>query len=261
MKEQIEKVKREFTKQAKGFEAYQTIFSKENFNAMAIEKMRLTGKERVLEVAAGTCAFGRAIAPHVAYITELDATEAMLRVGQTQGKKTGVHNAEYVIGEAENLPFEEDSFDVVVSRLAFHHFENAEAALREMCRVLKPNGKLVIVDMAARQEELRETADYYERLRDPSHVRCLSEKEFETLAENCGITREFTSITEIPVKLSAWLDLTGVQGEKRTKIETAMQSDLAGELQTGFCPYEQDGKIMFNHRWYLYIGKVGDKVI
>lgn len=261
MKEQIEKVKKEFTKQAKGFEAYQTIFSKENFNAMAIEKMRLTGKERVLEVAAGTCAFGRAIAPHVAHITELDATEAMLRVGQTQGEKAGIGNAEYVIGEAENLPFAESSFDMVVSRLAFHHFENAEAALREMCRVLKPNGKLVIVDMAARQEELRETADYYERLRDSSHVRCLSEKEFETLAERYSLTKEFTYLTEIPVKLSAWLDLTGVQGATREIIATAMTDDFAGKMKTGFCPYVQNGEIMFNHRWYLYIGKLRNKTV
>lgn len=261
MKEQIEKVKREFTKQAKGFEAYQTIFSKENFNAMAIEKMCLTGKERVLEVAAGTCAFGRAIAPHVARITELDATEAMLRVGQTQGEKAGICNAEYVIGEAENLPFAENSFDMVVSRLAFHHFENAETVMREMCRVLKLGGKLVIADMAARKEELREAADYYERLRDFSHMRCLSEKEFETLAEKSGITKEFTYLTEIPVRLSAWLDLTGVQGKTREIIVTAMKDDLAGKRQTGFCPYMQNGEITFNHRWYLYIGKLPDKTV
>ena len=61
--EQIETVRREFTKQAKNFDSNQTIFSKEEFNALAIEQMRLTGKERALEVAAGTCAIGRANAP------------------------------------------------------------------------------------------------------------------------------------------------------------------------------------------------------
>ena len=175
--EQIETVRREFTKQAKNFEAYQTIFSKEEFNALAIEQMRLTGKERALEVAAGTCAFGRAIAPHVAHITESDATEAMLKIGREHGEKAGVTNAEYVPAEAEHLPFEDNSFDIVVSRLAFHHFADTEAAMREMCRVLKTGGMLVIVDMAARQEHLRETADGYEKLRDPSHVKCLSETE------------------------------------------------------------------------------------
>lgn len=253
--EQIETVRREFTKQAKNFDSYQTIFSKEEFNALAIEQMRLTGKERALEVAAGTCAFGRAIAPHVAHITESDTTEAMLKIGREVGEKAGVANAEYVLAEAEHLPFADDTFDIVVSRLAFHHFADAKEAMREMCRVLKTGGKLVIVDMAARQEKLRETADGYERLRDPSHVRCLSEAEFEALAAHCGVVKDHTYLTRIPVKLSAWLDLTGVRGDTRAKIVSAMKDDIAGIKETGFEPYKQGDEIMFDHRWYLYIGK------
>ena len=253
--EQIETVKREFTKQAKNFEAYQTIFSKEEFNALALEQIRMTGKERALEVAAGTCAFGRAIAPHIAHITESDATEAMLKIGREQGEKAGVANAEYVLAEAEHLPFEDNSYDIVVFRLAFHHFADAEAAMQEMCRVLKTGGKLVIVDMAARQEHLRKTADGYERLRDPSHVKCLSETEFEALTACCGVVKDFTYLTRIPVKLSAWLDLTGVRGDTRDKIVSAMKDDIAGITQTGFEPYKQDDEIMFDHRWFLYIGK------
>lgn len=104
--EQIETVRREFTKQAKNLEAYQTIFSKAEFNALAIEQMRLTGKERALEVAAGTCAFGRAIAPHVARITESDATKAILK-NQRQKKFCGKSrrilgaNGKYAAGGGE----------------------------------------------------------------------------------------------------------------------------------------------------------------
>ena len=134
-------------------------------------------------------------------------------------------------------------------------FADAKAAMQEMCRVLKTGGKLVIVDMAARQERLRETADGYERLRDPSHVKCLSETEFEALAACCGVVKDFTYLTRIPVKLSAWLDLTGVRGDTRDKIVSAMKDDIAGITQTGFEPYKQDNEIMFDHRWFLYIGK------
>lgn len=95
--------------------------TKESFNQMAIERMHLTGNEHVLEVVAGTCAFGRTIGPKVQRITELDSTEAMLSIGQAENEKAGVANAEYVIGTAEHLPFADGTFDIVVSRLAFHH--------------------------------------------------------------------------------------------------------------------------------------------
>lgn len=60
---QIETVVREFTKQAESFNEYQKIFSKEEYTRFAIDHMQLNGNEKVLEVAAGTCAFGRAVAP------------------------------------------------------------------------------------------------------------------------------------------------------------------------------------------------------
>ena len=254
MSKHTDLIKREFTKQARGFEAYQSIFSKDGFNALAIEKMHFTGRETVLEVAADTCAFGRAVAPHVGRIVETDATEAMLQTGREQGEKYGVRNAEYMICEAEKLPFADGVFDAVVSRLAFHHFEDAGAVMREMRRVLKEGGRLAIVDMAAREESLRGVADGYERLRDPSHVRCLSEREFESLAEKNGFSREFTFLTKIPVRLSAWLDLTCTPREIREEIVGAMEREIGGGSRTGFEPYAKDGEILFDHRWFMYIG-------
>jgi len=51
-------------------------------------------------------------------------------------------------GHAETLPFSDASFDRVVSVVAFHHMEDQERALAEMCRVLRPGGRLVIVELA-----------------------------------------------------------------------------------------------------------------
>lgn len=70
----LDLIKTEFTKQAPSFNDYQETDVKRAFNFMAIEQMRLSDNENVLEIAAGTCAFGRMIAPHVTHITEFDAT-------------------------------------------------------------------------------------------------------------------------------------------------------------------------------------------
>ena len=97
--------------------------------------MRLAEPEarnRVLEVAAGTCLFGRAVAPHVKEVVCLDATDEMLEVGRRQALEDELSNMTFVRGFAENLPFEDASFEMVLNRLAFHHFTEMEKPFSEM---------------------------------------------------------------------------------------------------------------------------------
>lgn len=61
----LETVKAEFTKQAPPVNAYQETNAKRAFNDVAIERMWLIGAEKVLEVATGTCSFGKKLARHV----------------------------------------------------------------------------------------------------------------------------------------------------------------------------------------------------
>ncbi len=249
MSEQIKRVVSAFSRQAKTFNQYQQAFSKEEYNRFALSHMDLQATDNVLEVAAGTCGFGRAVAPHVHHITELDVTEAMLNIGREAASEQGMTNVSFVQGEAEHLPFADASFDCVVSRLAFHHFAEPKAAIAEMRRVLKSGGRLVIIDMRAREEALRETADRIEKLRDPSHVRCLSEAEFRCLADGMRVT--FCETIPLPVSLLDWMDVTEVPAPARAEITQAMEAELCGGLPTGFEAYREDGRIMFCHRWML----------
>ena len=238
----LDLIKTEFTKQAPSFNDYQETDVKRAFNFMAIEQMRLSGNENVLEIAAGTCAFGRMIAPHVTHITEFDATAAMLAVGRQENEKARI---------------KEGTFNLVVSRLAFHHFVNPDIVIKEMRRVLKSDGKIVIADMIARNEPYRKIADEYERLRDPSHVRCLSEKEFILLAKKYGFTVLHKSLIDIPMDLNVWLNLTKTPQVVKDRITTDMLTDINSGKKTGFEPYIQNDKIMFNHKWFLFIIEYG----
>ena len=253
MSEQIKRVVSAFTQQAKAFDQYQQAFSKEAYNHFALSHMNLHPTDDVLEVAAGTCAFGRVVAPHVHQLTELDVTEAMLSIGRATASEQGITNVSFVQGEAEHLPFADASFDCVMSRLAFHHFADPKVVIAEMRRVLKPGGRLVIIDMRARDEALRETADRLEKLRDPSHVRCLSEAEFRCLVSGMKVT--FCETIPLPVSLSAWMDLTDVPAPTRAEIMQAIEAELGGNAPTGFEAYWEDGRLMFCHRWMLLVAR------
>lgn len=77
---------------------------------------------------------------------------------------------------AESLPFSDASFDVVVSTSSFHFFSDPLHALREMARVLRPNGRLVLTDWCDDYLACR-LCDLWLRTFDPAHVRTYGEKE------------------------------------------------------------------------------------
>lgn len=110
--------------------------SKAEYTDYLIRSIQAKGNEHALEVAAGTCICGRAVAPYVKDITCLDLTEAMLEQGKT-GKARRYSEHIICIGECGMLTFEDETFDLVITRLSLHHFVEPEKPFREMQRVLK----------------------------------------------------------------------------------------------------------------------------
>ncbi|MDR1346304.1 MAG: class I SAM-dependent methyltransferase, partial [Bacteroidales bacterium] len=133
-------IQKSFTAQAQNFESKKLNFSKQEYLDYTIQSMDLTPNDYVLEAAAGTCICGRSVAPFVKYVTCLDATPAMLAVGKEEAAKSGITNIHFINGYIEKMPFENQCFDVVLTRLSFHHFTEMEKPFSEMSRVLKGGG-------------------------------------------------------------------------------------------------------------------------
>ena len=180
--------------------------------------------------------------------------ETMLEVGRREAESGGLKNMVFVRGYAEELPFLGESFDIVFSRLAFHHFTDTEKCFSEMARCLRTGGRLVMIDMEAAREDLRLSQDAIETLRDPSHVRNLSRSEMLSLFSGRGLRVEKCEITKIRQELTSWMALTKTPETTRQDIHRKMEEDISGGEKTGFYPYVMDGKICFDQRWVLTIG-------
>ena len=192
----------------------------------------------IFDVAAGTCACGRAIAPYAKSVVCLDMMSVMLSIGKAEAQKVKLDNMVFLLGDAAELPFLESSFDLVLSRLAFHHFSDIKQPFAEMVRVLKPGSRLVLIDM----EALRETRDQIERMRDPSHVRNLSRAEMLSLYRESGLTVSCCETVRIPMILQSWLEHTKTPSDIQTHIVSQMKSELSGNKKTGFMPYDNGNK-------------------
>ena len=180
---------------------------------------------------------------------------AMLEKGKAEAEKHSLDNIVFIKGLAEDLPFLDNSFDIVISRLAFHHFPDPETAFREMARVLKPSGKLVLIDMEAADEKLRTERDSLEKMRDISHERMLSRIEMEMMFLSCGLTIASEESADRPQRLSAWLDLTKADDKTKDFITQKMLEEMQGGSKTGFFPYMKDDAIWFDQHWILLIGR------
>ena len=165
-------IREEFRKQAANWGKNETISPHLRW---VVERLVLEPHFEVLDVAAGTGLLGRAISPHVKRVTAVDLTPEMLAEGRVEAERQGIANISFELGAAEELPYPDSSFDMVVTRFSLHHFKSPEVALREMARVCRVRGSLVVIDIVAPEDEdLAAEYNRTERLRDSSHTLALS---------------------------------------------------------------------------------------
>lgn len=175
----------QFTRQAEPFARAQAIRSPEALEH--IVRMAQAGPEdTVLDVACGpgllACAFARV----VCHTTGLDITPAMLDQARKTQSEQGLKNVSWQIGDVLSLPYPDQDFSIVSSRFVFHHLLDPLAALKEMKRVCKPDGRVVVADMAPALEKA-DALNAMERLRDPSHARAMPVEELQSLFAQAGL--------------------------------------------------------------------------
>jgi SAM-dependent methyltransferase len=122
-----------------------------------------------------------------------------------------------VVAPAEDLPFADGSFDVVVSRIAAHHFDDLGRAFGEIVRV--SNRVVVIEDMLFRTEDEQEA----EKLRDPTHKRSLSADEWGDLFVDAGLEIEQELFFSKEHDMDEWLARTGCTGDDAERVRELLE--------------------------------------
>jgi SAM-dependent methyltransferase len=135
-----------------------------------------------------------------------------------------------VVAPAEHIPFADGSFDVVVTRLAAHHFQSIGEAVGEMARVT--NRLLVVDDHLYTDEETEEA----EKLRDPSHVRAYSEEEWRALLVDAGLEVERVEFDEKELDFESWFARTATPDDDARRVRELLAPLAAGDGATWRSP-------------------------
>ncbi len=209
--------------------------------------------ERVLDVATGPGFVGMEFAKKGLEVAGTDITTEMLNHAKELRKRNGVA-MEFVLAEASHQPFRDETFDIAVSRLAFHHMKDPARAVESMRRVVRPGGKIVVADLVVSEDS--EVADFhntFERLRDPSHVRSLKLSEWKNIFQNLGLRLDKVAQSKVRLEVAEWAERAGFP-EKRIPELVNMLEKVPAKTRSTLSVFHRTGLLFFLNTRAILVG-------
>ncbi|MGN0266340.1 MAG: class I SAM-dependent methyltransferase, partial [Lachnospiraceae bacterium] len=159
---------------------------------------------RILDLGCGTgyLTFPMALRNANVSVVGLDIVANTIIRNAEQAKNQGLSNIQFVSYDGEHFPFEDEAFDLVVTRYALHHFPEIEKSLMEVSRVLKPCGRLFISDPRPNECDTTRFVDDYMQLKKDGHIKFYTKDEWIEICDKCGmkILKSFDSHIHFPKK-------------------------------------------------------------
>lgn len=204
---------------------------------------------RVLDVATAVGYTALAFAPHVAHVWATDITEEMLALARQEAAARGLANVTVEHADAEALPYADGTFDLVTCRIAPHHFGDIDRFVHEAARVLRPGGVLAVVDNVVPDGPGGDYVNAFEKLRDPSHGRCLALAEWVTAFAAAGLAVTHRETLEKRMPFEFWAKRHDVHTQRYLRVLLTHAPPPAA----AFLKPESDGEQTF---FYLQEGIV-----
>lgn len=155
----------------------------------------------VAEIGAGTGNFLTLFGPVASRLVAVDLTMGMLKEARERDPRIDALQA-----DGARLPLRTASLDLVMSAQAFHHIPHPVPVLTEMRRVVKPEGRVLIVDQAATESyEQIAFMNQLEILRDPSHATSRPPSAFRIMVRQAGLEIEDEKVVEAPNTFGQWM--------------------------------------------------------
>ncbi|MFW6194972.1 MAG: ArsR/SmtB family transcription factor [Chloroflexota bacterium] len=162
----------------------------------------------LLDVGTGTGRILEIMAPHIKRGLGIDSSHEMLSMARVNLSKPGLEHCRVRHGDMYALPAQAQSMDAVVFHQVLHFTQNPQAAIAEAARVLRPGGRVMIVDFAPHSQEFLREQHAHRRLGLPH-------EEMEAWCERAGLTCELSAVLKgDPLTVNVWLARPLAAGKK-----------------------------------------------
>ena len=235
-------IREQFTRQAVPFANSPSVRNPETLDRI-VDLSGAISSDSVLDVGCGPGLLACAFAARVRSVTGVDVTAAMLQQARAEQRLRDLPNARWVQADATCLPYRDQQFSIVTSRLTFHHLEQPLAVLREMARVCRRDGQVVVVDVSPDSNKAA-AFDRMEKLRDPSHTHALSLEEMTALFAAAGLRNPRIDRWQMEGELESLLarsfPLPGDDERVRQMFRESLEDDAMG-----IAPRMQEGSLVY----------------
>jgi SAM-dependent methyltransferase len=210
--------------------------------------------DMVLDVASGTGSLTVEFAKICKLVTGIDITPAMVEQAKHLQKINMLDNIRWDLGDISHpLPYETDSFSIVITKFSFHHLLNPLSVLIEMNRVCTIGGKIIVVDPTPSPEKAK-MYNLLERLRDPSHVKALTIAEFEDLFREAGIPILKRGFYRMRIGLEDQLQTSFPDPTNVDKIRQLLVEDTKNDT-LGLESHLEGNEIYFSYPNSIFVGQ------
>ncbi|HLJ86794.1 MAG TPA: methyltransferase domain-containing protein [Candidatus Angelobacter sp.] len=248
-----ERILDQFTRQAVPFATTAAIRDQQLLERI-VQMAGAGADDTVLDVACGpgllTCAFAR-VSRHA---TGIDLVPAMLDQARKEQEGQGLSNLTWRQGDVMRLPYDDGQFSVVASRFAFHHFLEPLVVLKEMRRVCRSGGRVVVADGIP---DARKAAAFnaMEKLRDPSHARSLPIEEHQAMFAEVGLGSPRIERGRLEGELEDLLERSFPEVGDADRVRRIFVDSLVDDsIDMG--ARRQDGRILYGFPIAIFVAQV-----
>lgn len=247
-------IKEEFSRQANTFSDAAALT-----DSGVVDRIRsaagLGDKLRVLDVGCGPGIVTEALAGNGHGVIALDITPEMVHRARQRCQDSGFFNVHYIIGQAEKLPFEEASFNAVVTRLTIHHFADPGVECSDMARITRSKGRLIVADIISSENaDESELHNALEKLRDPSHVSMISSNAMKDLVETTGLKIIQEDHWTMQREFGEWMQIVNSRA-RAEPLYIVMSSFAKAGIEAGIDIKFNGRTVYFKHHWILLVAE------
>jgi ArsR family transcriptional regulator len=160
-----------------------------SWKSLAEALLRLMPPMVIADLGAGDGSFSLLLAQNAAKVIAVDSSAKMIEFARDQARRHHLKNLDYRLGDMEELPIDDESVDLVFFSQSLHHALHPQHAIAEAARILRPTGRVAILDLAKHRFE--EARDMY-----ADEWLGFSEAELESMLQRAGFAKIQTSVVQ-----------------------------------------------------------------